>query len=236
MVILALDLAVVGIVAFCGWRGYKNGLIRGVFGIVSLVISLFLANVIAAAYSEEFVDMLKPFVGGVVDSAIVELMEEEEEDEHDISGYEDESDSFITTYTALRRIGLPESPSARIAELATESGDSEGMPAGILSDFVADKLSSVLAFVAVFGIAFILLAIVFAVIGNLVGFIFSLPGLKIIDIIAGALLGIAKGLIIVLTLAAVVRYAGLIAPETIDGTSALKYIVNNNIIADLIGI
>ena len=234
MLILALDVTIILIVVFCGWRGYKNGLIRGVFGVVSLVVSLFLANVAASAYSGEFTEMLDPFIGGVIDTALVDIMEDEAE--YDLNEFEDSSDSFITAYTALRRIGLPEAPAARIAEFTNEDGEEGGTPTGFLSDLIAGKLSSILSFVCVFGIAFILLAIIFAVIGNLVGFVFSLPGLKIIDAITGALLGLAKGLLIVLSLAVVVRYVGLLAPETIDGTTVLKYIINNNPLADIIGI
>jgi len=234
MIILALDIAVIAIVVFCGWRGYKNGLIRGVFGVVSLVVSLFIASVAATAYSDEFTEVLNPFVSGLIDKAIVEVIEKNIAEEP--GDYEDASDDFITAHTALRRTGLPKAAASRVAELATKDIGEEGLPAGLLSNLVGDKLSSVLAFVCVFGIAFILLAIIFTVIGNLVGFVFSLPGLKLLDTISGVVFGLAKGLIIVFALATVVRYAGILAPETLEGTSALKYIVNNNPIAARIGV
>jgi len=234
MLTFALDLSVFAIIAFCAWRGYNNGLLRGVFGIVALVISLFLASVIATAYSGEFNEMLNPFIGGVVDTALVEIMEEELI--HDLSEYGDEVDTFVTSYMAVRRIGLSEAPAVRIAEMTTEDSGSGRTSSGFLSDLISDKLSSVIAFVAVFGIAFILLAIVFAVAGNLIGFVFSLPGLKIIDIVTGTVLGFMKGFIIVLTLATIVRYAGLLAVETLEGTSVLKYFVNNNLIANMLGV
>jgi len=228
---LAIDLTVVAIVAFCAWRGYRNGLIRGVFGVVALVASLLIANIAAMAYSEEFKEMLTPFVGGIIDKALVDIAEEDVD--FDLSEFEEESEDFITAYCALQQIGLPESSAARIASMATE----EDIPVGsFLSDLISDKLSSVLAFVAVFGIAFVLLAIIFAVIGNLIGFVFSLPGLKLIDIIAGVAFGLAKGLLIVLTLAVIVRYAGLLAPETLKETAVLRYLVNNNPIANMLGV
>jgi len=228
---LAIDLAVVAIIAFCVWRGYKNGLIRGAFGVVALVVSLFIANITAMAYSEEFTDMLTPFVGGIIDKALVDVTEDGVE--FDLTEYEEESEIFLTAYTALRKMGLPDAAAARVAFLAAE----EEVPSGsFLSDLISEKLSSVLAFVAVFGIAFALLAIIFAVIGNLIGFIFSLPGLRLVDIIAGVLFGAAKGLLIAYTLAVIARYAGVFASETLDGTSVLKYIVNNNPIADMLGI
>ena len=231
MVTFAIDLAIIAIIAFCAWRGYKNGLIRGAFGVVALVVSLFIANIAAAAYSEEFTGMLKPFIGGVIETTLVGMREDNIHYDPDEHTHGITSEEFGTAYTALRQIGLPEASAVRVAELTYED-----YPEGYLPDLVADKLSSVLAFVAVFGIAFILLAIVFAVVGNLIGFVFSLPGLKIIDSITGVLLGLVKGWLIVVALAVIVRYFGLLASSTVEETSVLKYFVNNNMIADMLGL
>ena len=229
--VLAIDIAIVAIVAFCSWRGYRNGLIRGAFGVVALVVSLFVANIAAAAYSEEFTSMLKPFVGGVVETAIAEMHDEDLEYIPEESGHGQETEEFKTAYTALRQIGLPEPSAVRITELTVEGGVS-----GYLADLIGDNLSSALAYVAVFGIAFILLAIIFAVVGNLVGFVFSLPGLKLVDTITGVLLGLIKGLIIVYTLAVIIRYFGLVASSTVEETRILKYLINNNPIAGMLGL
>ena len=240
MTTLAIDLVVIAIVAFCGWRGYRNGLIRGVFGIVALIVSLFLANIAATAYSDDFTGMLKPFVGGIVDTALTDIVDEGIKYDPAEHEHETDSEEFGTAYTVLRWIGLPEPSAVRVAEQAVDIEDEDDGEAltirRTLSDLIADKLSSALAYVAVFAIAFILLAIIFAVMGNLIGFVFSLPGLKLLDIIAGVLFGLAKGLIIVFTLAVVVRYFGLLAIETLEETSILNYLVNNNPIAERLGL
>ena len=235
MITLAIDLAVIGTIAFCGWRGYVNGLIRGVFGIVALIVSIFVANVVAEAYSEEFTDMLQPFVGGIIDSAFTEMDKEGIEYDAEEHEHENDTEEFGRAYMALRHIGLPEESAVRIAEMVAQE-DLKGYLSDVFSDVIADKLSSVLAYVAVFAIAFILVAIIFTVIGNLVGFVFSLPGLKLLDSLSGAAFGLAKGYILVCTLATVVKYFGLIAPDTIAGTSALSYFIINNPIADMLGL
>jgi len=217
------------IVVFCAWRGYRNGLIRGVFGVVALVVAVLVANVAATAYSEEVTGMLNPFVGGVVDTALADILEENIE--YDLIDHDNDSEDFLTAFTALRRIGLPEAAAIRVAEKAVE-----GEPEGFLTDMIASGLSSALAYAAVFGIAFVLIAIVFAVVGNLIGFVFSLPGLKLVDTVAGIIFGTAKGLIIVFTIATVLRYFGLLATSTLEETSVLNYLVNNNPIADMLGI
>ena len=230
MTTLIIDLSIIAIIVFCTWRGYKNGLIRGVFGVVTLIVALIIANIVAAAYADDITDVMQPFVGGVVDSTINEIIDDDEI-EYEPIDHEIDTTEFKIAYTALRRIGLPEASAVNISEYAAGA-----VAEASLIDLVSDKLTSLLAYVALFGIAFLLIAIVFAVIGNLISFVFSLPGLKLIDTIAGIAFGFIKGFIIVLTLAAIVRYFGLLAISTVEKTSVLKFFVNNNMIANILGI
>ena len=287
MTTFLIDTGILGIVAFCAWRGYRNGLIRGAFGIVTLIISLFLANTIATAYKDEFSGVLTPFVGGVIESAlsdltaesIIEELDDEDPDNIDLSSFgfggfggfnlgdidlssidlsgvdlsnidlhelglddidlksididdlENESRDFLATFFALRHIGMPEASAVRIAQ-----GTAEDETERFIADVVADNLSSRLTYIALFGISFLLLAIIFAIIGNLIGFIFTLPGLKLLDIIAGIAFGLIKGILIILTLTVVIRYFGLLAYEAVEATSILKYLINNNLIANILGV
>jgi len=229
-----LDFAIIGTVIFCGWRGYKSGLIRGVFGVVSLIASLLVANMAAEAYADEAKGMLVPFASGLLDSTMSDLSDDGIEyqpiaHDHDI----DDAD-FGTAYLALRHIGFPEAAAVRVAEKSIDLEEDEQR--GYFSDRIAENLSSTLSYVAVFGIAFLLIAIVFAVIGNLVGFVFALPGLRLVDIISGSVLGLVKGIIIVYALAVLVRYFGLLILPTLERTTILIYLVNNNPIANLLGV
>ena len=234
MTTLIIDLVVIGAVVFCGWRGFKSGLIRGVFGVVSLIAALLVANIAAQAYADETKGMLVPFVGGIIDSTMTEISEQGLEYQAIAHDHDIEDVDFGVAYTALRQLGLPESAAVRIAEQSIEIEEDE--QGSYFSDIIADRLSEAFSFVAVFGIAFLLIAIVFAVIGNLVGFVFALPGLKYVDYIAGTVLGLFKGIIIVYTVAVVIRYFGLLVIETLEGTSILRYIVNNNPIANMLGL
>ena len=54
------DVLFILIILVCAWRGYKNGIIRGICGILAIIVSLYGANLIATAYSDEFTGMAKP--------------------------------------------------------------------------------------------------------------------------------------------------------------------------------
>jgi len=229
LTIIAIDIAIVAIIVFCGWRGYRNGLIRGVFGVVTLIVALIVANIVAAAYSDEVTDVMGPFVGGIVDSTISDIVDTKKIELEPVE-HENDSEEFKIAYTALRNIGLPKSAAINIAESAV-GDDSEAF----LAELISERLSSALAFVALFGIAFLLLAIIFAVTGNLINFVFSLPGLKLVDTIAGVAFGLVKGFLIVLAITTVVRYFGLLALSTLEKTTVLQYFVNHNLIANMLG-
>jgi len=231
---LLIDLALVGTVAFCTWRGYKGGLIRGAFGVVSLIASLFIANIAAQAYSNEAKNMLVPFVSGYIETTMTEMAETGVEYQEMAHDHVIVDENFGIAYITLRELGLPESAAVSVAEKSIEIEPEEDF--SYFSDAIADRLTNTLSYVAVFGIAFLLIAIIFAVIGNLVGFVFALPGLKLVDIIAGSALGLVKGVIIVYTVAVIVRYFGLLMLSTIEGTVILKYLINNNPIANLLGV
>ena len=235
MTALLIDLAVIGTIAFCAWRGYKNGLIRGVFGIVSLIVALLVANIAAQAYANDAKAMLMPFASGIIDTTLVEMKEKDIEYQPLAHDHEIDDEDFGIAYTVLRQIGLPEASAVSIAEQSLELRDSDEHTSSF-TDAIAEKLTTTLSYVAVFGIAFLLLAIIFAIVGNLIGFVFSLPGLKLVDIISGAVFGFFKGLIIVYTIAVIVRYFGILALNTLERTSLLNYIVNNNPIAGILGL
>ncbi|MCL2628617.1 MAG: CvpA family protein [Oscillospiraceae bacterium] len=236
MTALLIDLAVIGTVAFCTWRGYKNGLIRGVFGIVSLIAALLVANIAAQAYSNDAKAMLMPFASGLIDTTLAEMKENDIEYQPVAHDHDNDDEDFGTAYTVLRQIGLPEAAAVSIAEQALELRNSGEEELSSFTDAVAEKLTTTLSYVAVFGIAFLLLSIIFAIVGNLIGFVFSLPGLKLVDVISGAVFGFFKGIIIVYSLAVIVRYFGILALSTLESTSLLNYLVNNNPIATLLGL
>jgi uncharacterized membrane protein required for colicin V production len=257
---LAIDIVLVLIVAFSAWRGFKNGFIRGIFGVLAIIIAIYGANLIAKTYSGEFTGMLEPFVGGIVDKNIIGVTDDDTADGEDESPPDDvaspapddaapeddtadideeaalaepHSDIYDISYKALRGVGISEEAARLMAEKVDGEIDSVGQQ---LTNNLTEKLCSMLAYIAVFGISFILIAIIFAVIGNVVNLAFSLPGIQTVDKIIGLVMGIARGVLIIFAIGVVVRYLGLVSAGTVEKTVLLDYVVNNNPIANILGI
>ena len=260
MVSTAIDIALVLMVGFSTWRGFKNGFIRGVFGVLAIIIALYGANLIAKTYSGEFTGMLKPFVGGIVDKSVTDVVGLDDPDEaagvagddngavSDVTGgtaasitpADDDGDGaaehtnvYNISYKALRGIGVSEEASKQLADKVETEIDSAGQQ---LSNNLTEKLCDVLAYIAVFGISFILIAIIFAVVGNVINLAFSLPGIELVDKIVGLSMGLLRGLLIILAIGVIVRYLGLLSAGTVENTVLLKYIINHNPIANILGI
>ena len=249
---LAIDLILICIVLFCVWRGYKSGIIRGVCAIVALIVAIFGANLVATAYSGEFTGMISPFVSGVVDTVVMNILYPDSDESDTVTAntpsailpsasQKEKLTTYDIAFAALRKIGLPEKPADKLSALVAggnnESDSGGNGESGVsIAENVSDRLCAALAYVAVFGVCFILLSIIFAVVGNLVNLVFSIPGLEALDSVLGMVLGLARGLVIILVIAAIVRYIGLVAAETVKKTVVLEYLVNANLIANILGI
>lgn len=249
---LLIDIALVLIVVYFAWRGFRNGFIRGIFGILAVIIAIYGANLVAKAYSGDFTGMLEPFVSGIVDKAFTDVINPDETEAGDeaqaadgaentggtnteTAGAENEKPKSVydVSFETLRKIGMTEGAAKHIAGKVSAKINAVGQR---MSADLTETLCSALAYIAVFAVAFILIAIIFAVIGNIINLAFSIPGLESVDRIIGLVLGILKGLLLVFTLALVIRYLGLLAPETIGKTAVLKYILNINPLSNIIGI
>ena len=71
---LIIDIAILVILVICGWNGFKNGIIRGICGIIAVILALYGASVVSKMYSNEFTSMLKPFVGGMIDRSMAKVL------------------------------------------------------------------------------------------------------------------------------------------------------------------
>ena len=232
----AIDGILVLIVAYSAWRGYKNGFIRGIFGVLALVISIYGANLAATAFSGEFTGMLEPFVGGAIDKAISHVTNTDDETMPSTGTApvkKETTDVYDVSFAALRDIGVSKDAAQLIAEKVGAESNAVGQA---MSDALSHRFSQSLAYIAVFIIAFALLAIIFAVIGNIFNLAFSLPGLDLINRLVGIALGLAKGLVVVLVLAVIFRYTGFVSAGVVENTIILSFLLRWNPIAAVLGV
>ena len=101
-----IDIVLLLILLGCAWKGYRNGLIPGIFMLLALLASLYGAKLVAETYSEEFISILEPFASGMTDRAMREL-----EDEDVLKG----NDVYAASKAILEEIGFMGSAAENIA-------------------------------------------------------------------------------------------------------------------------
>jgi len=235
---LALDLAIVAIVALCVWRGFRAGMINGICGILAVAIALYGGSIVSRVYSGMFTEMIEPFMSGFVDKAMSSVLMWQED------GRADPPEIVLTeaerlqpekvAYAVYYQLGFSQDVSAKMAGETGAAVDNTGQ--SLIAD-ITDRIDARLAYLAVFYIVFALIAIVFFAIGNVLDLSFGLPGLENVNHITGALLGAVKGILIVLILACAFRYLGVIVGrETIAKTWLLRRLLENNLAANILGL
>jgi len=223
---LIIDLILIAIVAFCAWNGYRKGFIMGISGILALIVAFYGAQIIADTYSQEFNSMLKPFVNGIVDSAVAKVQEEN-------VGAFNEEDVYGVTYDALGNLGILKSAAQDIAEDIAEKVERTGQT---MREEIVGVLCSKIAYILTAVVVFLLILIVFTVITNILNLAFKLPGLEFINELFGALFGFAKGAVIVVAIAWIMRYLGVLVDEDIiNKTMLLEWLMDHNLVTKFFG-
>lgn len=241
MVSVLIDIILIGIVALCIWRGFKNRVIRGVCGILALIVSIYAASVFASAYSYEFSGLIEPFAAGLADSAVTTVLNDGQFDKEGklippvvYVEDKDKTDVYTVSFAALRQLGVSEDAAEKLALSASEGVTQVNHQ---MAATISAELSNTLAYVIVFGICFIIIAIVFAAIANVIDLQFSIPGIEGAEPYIGLGLGLIQGIIIMFTITLLVRYVGmLLSEETINNTRLLRLIININPIAKILGV
>ncbi len=235
---LIIDLVLVAIVALCGWRGFRTGIINGVSWILAIVIAVYCANIASTAYHGEFSDMVEPFALSVVEKTV--MGDDSEEAGQTVLDTEIDLDSreklapYDVSMTVLSKLGFSENAAKSIAEKVASTNDK-------VNNAMMEELTSLIcgriSYVVLFAIAFILIAIIFTVIGNIFDLSFGLPGHENLNHVTGAALGIIRGLLILMVIGCFARYTGiLLSQETVDKTFILSKFVDSNKIAQLLNI
>ncbi|MBO7738887.1 MAG: CvpA family protein [Oscillospiraceae bacterium] len=223
---LIIDLILIAIVAFCAWNGYRKGFIMGISGILALIVAFYGAQIVADTYSQEFNSMLKPFVSGIVDSAVAKVQEGTAESF-------DNEDVYEVTYDALGNIGILKSAARDIADEIAQKVERTGQT---MREEIVSVLCSKISYILTVVVVFLLILIVFTVIANTINLAFKLPGLEFINELFGALFGFAKGAVIIVAIAWVMRYLGVLIDEDIvNKTVLLEWLMDHNLVTKFFG-
>ena len=235
-----LSLIFLIILVFCGWSGYKKGLIMGIFSVLAFVISVYGANLLATTYSGEVVDALRPFASGFVEVNIVDKkvrpamgLDAMTLSTSDFFAQNPGREKEFCTLT-YKNMGIFDATSEQMAEEAVACSREKDLD---LPDAVVDVLCERISFVAAFLLAFIMVYILVTVLLNIPNISFKIPNFDVFNDIGGAAMGVLQGICILLVVGWALKFTGLLIPQdTLSETFLVPWFMDQSLLVSYLGI
>ena len=234
-------LLIIAILGFCGWQGWKRGILGGVLAVVFIIVAVYGGNLVANTYSDEFTTMFRPFVSGYLDRVEAEITEELVPanmpglSTEDLIRLEPGAEHVLVEQVFLS-LGVHESRVEKLAD-RYHTERSEGLS---VNRSLTNVLVYAFCFLLVFVVGFLLILIALTVIYNIIPFSFRIPGIRLIDGIGGAVLGVGQGLLLVFMLTWLLGYLGLplnfLSEGFLERAGFIEFFVRNNPMTNYINI
>lgn len=239
-----INLLLVGIIIVCAWQGFKKGIIMGIIGVLVIILSLYGAQLLSDTFSYEIIPVLKPFVGGVMDTRI-------EDTAYSVLGYEpDENGDYHVTESltdileqmpesrkeicrwAYRDLGIYDDIAEDMAQKAVDYADENGAS---LSSAITAILCQSISWYGGFLLAFILVFAALTVLVNLPNLSFHLPYIGLLNNLVGLGIGIFTGFLFCSIIVWVLQFTGLVLPQdTIQNAGVAAWFLDRNLLANYI--
>ncbi|MDE7218987.1 MAG: CvpA family protein [Oscillospiraceae bacterium] len=215
-----IDLAALGLLILFAALGWRRGLIRTLAELLVVILALVLSAQIAKAAAPEIVDrVLRPVAYEAIENRIEEL-----EWESALNGtIQDGANLLVESIPvpfirehALRLLEDQKLPvpadytKTAVLELGRQAVDL------VLDGVVRDLVRSILCTAC-----FLILTFLFRLMVRVLRVVEKMPGVRQLNELGGALIGLGKGLILVCLCLWVLRLAGIITPEMAAGSRAL---------------
>ncbi len=222
-----LNIVLIAILALCIWGGFKKGLIGGIIGLLTIIISLIGSNALASQYGREVVPALNPFIGGFLDSEtnIDEILTKLGYGDSDLSLTDileqDTSLRYDYAYESMRSVGFYKGISEELAQTAVSYASRSGLP---LVDAITAVACNVIAYVGCVTIAFIMILILITAVLEMLNLDFHLSNVDAVDEVAGAAMGFVRGFLYCVLLCWLLGFLGLIiGKDTCDSSPLISF-------------
>ncbi|MDR0952362.1 MAG: CvpA family protein [Oscillospiraceae bacterium] len=237
---LLIELVFIAIIIACVWGGYKKGLVMTVGSILIIVVSLFAGDLLSDTFSSMATPMLRPFVSGymegadgAIELALTEVSGTASEilSEEDIIGGDADKAVEIARLSYLN-MGIYAATSEQMAQEAYEQYELSGRTLSYsIIEVMCAKLTYYVCFILFFAVVLILLT----VLGNITNLSFKIPNMDKLNMIGGAVLGLAVAFAFCCVLAWILKFTGKLLPEEQLG-SLSKYFVKMNFLSKYLSI
>ncbi len=251
MLTYLIDIAILLTLAFFAWRGAKKGLILTLFSLLSLFVAWYGASFVSANFSRPVANIIRPSIQVMLDEVLEEALPDARPD--GAAGSPGDIEASPPPFGAPSNSAAPaeEHPAGetvtpqQILELMDQfelfTGLREFVDEAIeqeriqvvttASAAVSAYLAQLIANAGLFGATFLLITLVWFLVSRALDLAFKLPILASINMACGALLGLVKGVLLILV---VVWLAGLAGILTSENTGPVAGMMNVQRLSELL--
>lgn len=198
------DIAIVVVLAFFAWRGAAKGLVLSLCGLAAVFVAFFAAQFVSDAFCAPVANIIRPviaqsFRGVEPKPAVVE-------------------DPAQPAYTldelmeSVKKNGLFEGFSAFLEQgVENDAVEEERWTSPV--DALASYLSKGIAKALLFGIVFIGVQVAWFLVSHALDLAFNLPILSEVNLAGGLVIGLSKGVLLVIVLVWLGQLSGIVPAE-----------------------
>lgn len=221
---LIFDAAVVLVLLFTAWRGYRRGFVLTLCGFLALFVALIGASVVSNALSDPVSRALQPAIERNLNTIFegYTVQQTPAPDSSQAAGSQGEEEVILPLQEALDI--LKDSNLYRGFVESIQEALNEGMVSAaanavrVIADYVATQLSRIV----IFFIAFVLILVLWYFISHALDLAFRLPVLSTINHWLGAGIGLLKGAVLLFILCWLFQ-GSFLPPEAVRETYLLRF-------------
>lgn len=222
--------AILAILVLSIFNGLHRGMVRTALSIASVVVMLFLGNILNP-YMSRFLMGKTPVYRTIQENcekSITETLENTWNQQMD----REKQNQFIES------LPLPEN-FIEVLIKNNNTGEGQHFVAQNFGKYLSQSVAQAVLKAVSWVLTFLLAGIIMGILGRLLGGIFSLPGLTLMNKAGGALLGAVRGILIIWFIFLIISLCGNIgwaeeAIEMLQENSVTQFLYHNNLLENLI--
>lgn len=233
MINLVLDLLVLAVIVLFALMGWHKGLVLTLCGVLVVFVAYFGAAYVSDTFSDSVAGLIQPAIQNRLDQVVEQAMPSgDDEPSHapllpapDAEGQEEDPDtiSLEQVMAALRRSSFLTGMYESVAQAITDGAVQVITTA---SAAIAGYLASQISRAGLFFLTFFLIVVVWSLLSRALDLACRLPVLRSFNEIGGLLLGLVKGICILLAAVGLVTLLGLVPEEVSAQTFLYRHFMN----------
>lgn len=198
------DIGIVLLLAFFAWRGAAKGLILSLCGLAAVFVAFFAAQFISDTFCAPVANIIRPVISRSIQKAVPAAGAAAAEEGQ--SAY-----SVDELLESVKEKGLFEGFSDFLEQGAADDalGHASLSPVNALAGYLSKGIAKAL----LFGFVFIGVQLVWFLLSHMLDLAFKLPILSEVNLACGLLLGLIKGVLLIIVLVWLGQLAGLVPAD-----------------------